>query len=64
MTFAEIQKMSPAEINQAIAKSKLELLKITLQTSSENSKQTHKLKEARKHIARLKTSQNASKKSN
>jgi len=64
MTIAEIRKMSKPEIDKEIAKCKMDLLKIKLQTSSQNSKETHLLKQLRQFIARLSTVNNEAKISN
>jgi ribosomal protein L29 len=61
MTIAEMRKMSVADLDKEIAKSKMELLKTKLQTSSQNSKATHLLKQLRQHIARLQTAKKESK---
>jgi len=64
MTIEEIRKMSTTEIDKEIAKCKMDLLKIKLQTSSQNSKETHLLKQLRQYIARLSTVKTATKLSN
>lgn len=62
MTIEEMRKMSSAELDKEIAKLKMDLLKSKLQTSSQNSKETHLLRQLRQHIARLQTVKNESNK--
>lgn len=64
MTVAEMRKMSLTEIDKEIAKCKMDLLKMKLQTTAQNSKETHILKELRQHVAKLQTVKNESKHSN
>lgn len=55
MKPSEIHNLSAADLSKELSKSQAELLKAKLKTSSKESKETHKLKSLRKHIARLKT---------
>jgi len=55
MTIAEIRQMDAGQLAKEITKEKQELLKLKLQTSAAQSKETHKLKELRRHIARMQT---------
>ncbi|MFA6521555.1 MAG: 50S ribosomal protein L29 [Candidatus Gracilibacteria bacterium] len=54
-TVEEIKKLSEKDLLEEIRKSKFELLKTRLGISSRQSKETSKLKELRKYIARIKT---------
>lgn len=58
MKTADIKQMDIAELTKEIAKLKQELLKMKLQTGTAQSKETHKLKELRKTIARMQTVKN------
>lgn len=58
MKVAEIRNLGAAELNKELAKSQQEMLKLKLKTISRESKETHKLSELRKHIARLQTIKN------
>ena len=58
MTTAEIRQMDVAQLSKEITKEKQELLKMKLQTGSAQSKETHKLKDLRRHIARMQTIKN------
>lgn len=55
MTTAEIRQMDREQLTKEIAKQKQEYHKLKLQTGSAQSKETHKLKEIRRHIARMQT---------
>ena len=55
MKIADIKQMDLADLSKEIAKQKQELLKMKLQTGTAQSKETHKLKELRKLIARMQT---------
>ena len=55
MKIIDIRQLSPTEISKEIAKNKHELLKMKLQTGISQSKETHKLRDLRKLIARLQT---------
>lgn len=55
MTFEEISSLDLANLNKELTKSRQELLRMKLQTGEQSSKETHKLKELRKHIARMET---------
>jgi ribosomal protein L29 len=55
MTLEEIKNLAPAELDKEIAKNKHELLQTRIQVSSGQSKETSKLKQLRKLIARLET---------
>ena len=55
LKLEEIKQMDEAAINGEIEKMQHELLKMKLQVASGQSKETSKVKELRKTIARLKT---------
>jgi ribosomal protein L29 len=61
MTFEEISALDLASLNKELAKSHQELLKMKLHTGDQSSKETHKLKELRKHIARMETAKHNAK---
>jgi len=61
MTFDEIKSMDKAALDKELAKSRQELLKMKLQTGDQSSKETHKVKELRKHIARMETAKTLAK---
>lgn len=55
MKYQEISSLDSAALSKELAKSRQELLKMKLSTGDQSSKETHKLKELRKHIARMET---------
>ncbi len=55
MTLDEIRNISAAELEKEIASKKQELLKLKIQTGSGQSKETGKISELRKTIARMQT---------
>ena len=57
MTMEEIRKMDTAEISKKITELKEELFKLRLEQSNGTLRETHKITELRKTIARLKTVQ-------
>jgi large subunit ribosomal protein L29 len=57
MKTADIRQMDVAALSKEIAKQKQELLKMKLQTGTAQSKETHKLKDLRRQIARMQTVQ-------
>ncbi len=54
-TIEEIKQMDLNQLGREITKEKQELLKLKLQTGAAQSKETHKLKGLRRHIARMQT---------
>lgn len=55
MKPSEIRNLSAADLNKELSKSQAELVKSKLKTISKESKETHKVKSLRKHVARLQT---------
>lgn len=55
VTLDELKKMSQKELDQEFQKSKLDLLKLRLGVSTRQQKETSKLKDLRKYIARIRT---------
>lgn len=55
MTYEEIKVLPLAELEKEIAKGEQELLKLKIHTSSGQSKETSKLSDLRKMLARMKT---------
>lgn len=55
ITLDELKHMTEKELLEEYKKSKLELLKLRLRVSARQNKETSKLKELRKYIARIKT---------
>ena len=64
MTMEEIRKMDTAEISKKITELKEELFKLRLEQSNVTLRETHKIHELRKTIARLKTVQNEKERGN
>lgn len=64
MTMEEIRKMDTAEISKKITELKEELFKLRLEQSNGTLRETHKIHELRKTIARLKTVQNEKERGN
>lgn len=58
MKAEEIRKLTLEEIEKKIVESKDELFRLRMQQSSGMLRETHKINELRKSIARLKTIQN------
>jgi len=58
-TFQEISSLDSSALGKELAKARQELLKMRLSTGNQSSKETHKLKELRKHIARMETAKTA-----
>ncbi len=54
-TYQEISQLDSATLDKDLAKARQELLKMKLLTGDQSSKETHKLRELRKHIARMET---------
>lgn len=59
MKYEEISSLDAASLSKELAKARQELLKMKLHTGDQSSKETHKLKELRKHIARMETAKTA-----
>lgn len=57
ITFDELTKMSPAELEKELERSKFELMKLRLAVKSRQSEATAELKGLRKYIARINTIQ-------
>lgn len=55
MKIEEMRKMDTAELNKKITETKDELFKLRMEQSSGTLRETHKIHELRKTIARLKT---------
>ncbi len=55
MKIEEMRKMDTAELNKKITETKDELFKLRMEQSSGTLRETHKIHELRKIIARLKT---------
>ena len=55
MKIEEIRKMTPSDIDKKIIECKDELFTLRMQQSTGTLVQTHKIKDLRKTIARLKT---------
>ncbi|GEM_PF-5696671 len=55
VTLDELKKMTHKELDEEFQKSKLNLLKLRLGVSTRQQKETSKLKDLRKYIARIKT---------
>lgn len=55
MKLEEMRKMDTAELNKKITETKDELFKLRMEQSSGTLRETHKIHELRKTVARLKT---------
>ena len=55
MKLDEMRKMDTAELNKKITETKDELFKLRMEQSSGTLRETHKIHELRKTVARLKT---------
>ena len=64
MKIEEMRKMDTAELSKKITETKDELFKLRLEQSNGTLRETHKIHELRKTIARLKTVQNEKERGN
>ena len=64
MKIEEMRKMDTAELSKKITETKDELFKLRMEQSSGTLRETHKITELRKTIARLKTVQNEKERGN
>lgn len=55
MKLEEMRKMTPSEIDKKVVEMKDELFRLRMQQSTGALRETHKINELRKTIARLKT---------
>lgn len=55
MTIEEMRKLDTAELNKKIIESKDELFKLRMEQANGTLRETHKIHDLRKTIARLKT---------
>jgi len=63
LTYPEITKLGEKELKNELANSGLELAKLTFQIRNGNAKETHRVKQLKAHIARIKTFQTSESKS-
>lgn len=54
VTLDELKRMAGKELNEEFVKAKISLMKLKLAVASRQNKETSKLKELRKYIARIK----------
>ena len=64
MKLEEMRKMDTAELNKKITETKDELFKLRMEQSSGTLRETHKIHELRKTVARLKTVLNENERGN
>lgn len=55
ITLDELKRLNLKELAEELKKAKIDLLKLRLAVASRQSKETSKLKELRKYVARMKT---------
>lgn len=62
MTTSEIRQLSDKELNQELNQALQKLLVIKMNVEENASKENHKIRSLKRHVARIKTVQNENKK--
>ena len=62
LTKQELRQLQPKELTEELTRTSRELIKARMEHSSQTLKETHRLPALKKHIARIQSVQNESKK--